>query len=366
MTTLTMYRNISRITLLLLAVSTSALGAQSSRERREREREQEAKEREIERRAERLGRSIEKTVEASVDQAMRTVESALAGLDKRYSSHGSRQGSPSRIDTTFAFSKDGVLDLTTFSGDVIVTGWARQEARVRALTERGTRWRFSSTRMTIEAESHRGRSSDAQYQITVPEGVRVILHSMNGSLAVRGVKGEVDLSTNNGDVEVTDAVGRVEMVTLSGDATGLRIRGPVDATSLNGTVSLTNVQGASIAAESTSGDVELTNVVSRNVDASTVSGEVGFVGPLDPQGRYSFTSHSGSVSLTIPPNTSARFSIETFNGEVDSDFPYTLQPNRERRNGQRLEFNVGAGEARVTAESFSGGIVIRRAAAQRR
>jgi hypothetical protein len=93
---------------------------------------------------------------------------------------------------------------------------------------------------------------------------------------------------------------------------------------------------------------------------------VDFTGPLDPKGRYKFASHSGTVTLTIPPATSAHFSIETFNGEVDSDFPYTLQPNRERRNGQRLEFNVGAGEARVTAESFSGGVVIRRATSNRR
>ena len=363
-----MYKTISRIALLLLAVSTTALPAQSSRERREREREreQETREREIERRAERLAKTIEKTVETSVEGAMRSVESALSGLG-HYQGYDSRQSSQSRIDTTFAFSKDGVLELTTFSGNVIVTGWTRQEARVRALTERGTRWRFTSTRVTIDAEGYRGRSGDAQYEITVPEGVRVILRSMNGSLAVRGVKGDVDLHTNNGDVEVTDAVGRVEMVTLSGDATGLRLRGAVDATSLNGTVSLTDVQGATVAAESTSGDVELTNVVARDIEASTVSGEVDFVGPLDPQGRYSFTSHSGSVTMTVPSTTSARFSVETFNGEVDSDFPFTLQPNRNPpRNGQRLEFNVGAGEARVTAESFSGGIVIRRATTQRR
>lgn len=361
-----MHRTISRVAFLLLALSGTALSAQSSREKeRERERKQEIREREIERRAERISRTIEKTVEASVDQAVRTVESSLAGLDHRYQGDGSRQSSQARIDTTFAFTRDGVLDLTTFSGDVIVTGWTRQEARLRGLTERGTRWRFSSTRITIEAEGYRGRSGDAGYEIMVPEGARVILRSMNGSLTVRGVKGSVELSTNNGDVEVTDAVGSVEMVTLSGDATGSRIRGAVDATSLNGTVALTDVQGASIAAESTSGSVELVNVVSPDIDATTVSGEVDFTGPLDPKGRYAFASHSGTVTLTIPSSTSARFSIETFSGEVDSDFPYTLQPNRERRNGQRLEFNVGAGEARVTAESFSGGVVIRRASTRR-
>lgn len=362
-----MYRTISRVAFLLLALSTTSLSAQSTREKeRERERREEIREREIERRAERISKTIEKTVETSVDQAMRTVESALAGLDRRYQGDGSRQSAQARIDTTFAFTRDGVLDLTTFSGDVIVTGWNRQEARLRGLTERGTRWRFSPSRITIEAEGYRGRSSDAGYEITVPEGARVILRSMNGSLTVRGVKGAVDLSTNNGDVEVTDAVGTVEMVTLSGDATGSRIRGSVDATSLNGTVALTDVQGASIAAESTSGSVELVNVVSPDIEATTVSGEVDFSGPLDPKGRYAFASHSGTVTLNIPSSTSARFTIETFNGEVDSDFPYTLQPNRERPNGQKLEFNIGAGEARVTAESFSGGVTIRKATNQRR
>jgi DUF4097 and DUF4098 domain-containing protein YvlB len=97
-----------------------------------------------------------------------------------------------------------------------------------------------------------------------------------------------------------------------------------------------------------------------------VSGDVEFTGTIDAAGRYAFQSHSGDVTLVVPPTVSARFSVETFNGNLDSDFPFTLQPNRERRQGQRLEFNVGGGEARVTAESFTGSIVIRRAQAQRR
>lgn len=360
-----MYKTISRVATLLLCVA-AALPAQSSQRERDKEREREAREREAERRVDRLGKQIEKTVEASVEGAMRSVDAALAGIDKRYYQGSGSRSAQEKIDTTFSFSRDGVLDLTTFGGDVVVTGSSRQEARIRGVTERGTRIRVTSSRITIEAEGYRGRSGDSQYEISVPEGSRVILRSMNGSLTVRGVKGDVDLHTNNGDVTVTDAVGRVEMVTLSGDATVTRARGEVSATSLNGTVSINDVQGASVVGESTSGDVEMINVTSPNVEATTVSGEVDFTGPIDPKGRYSFQSHSGTVTLNIPGSTSARFSIETFNGEVDSDFPYTLQPNRERRNGQRLEFNVGAGEARVTAESFSGGIVIRRASTTRR
>ena len=346
----------------LLLCAASVLPAQSSRER-ERERQ---RERDIERRAEKIGKTVEKTVEASIEGAMRSVESALSGIDRHYEQgYDSHQGG-ARLDTTFAFS-DGTVDLTSFNGDIIVTGWDRNQARVRASTERGSlRWRLTRSRISVEADIYRGRSGESVYEVTVPEGTRVVLRSMNGSLTVRGVKGAADLHTNNGDVEVTDAVGAVELVTLSGDATATRVRGDVDATSLNGTVSVTDVQGRSLSAESTSGNIELNNITSSDIDASTVSGEVEFAGALDPRGRYSFASHSGAVTLRVPASTSARFSIETFNGEVDSDFPYTLQPNRERRQGSRLEFNVGAGEARVTAESFSGSINIRRAGTSQR
>jgi hypothetical protein len=353
-----------RLTALVLLTATALPAQSSSTRERQRERERQEREREFERRAERLGKSLEKSVEATVEGAMRVVEDALAGLDS-HSSAG-RQAAPARIDTTFAFSRDGVLDLTSYGADVTVTGWTRQEARVRGVTERGTRFRFTSGRITIEAEGYRGRSSESQYEVTVPEGVRVVLQSMSGSFVVRGVKGSVDLHTNNGDIEVTDANGRIEMVTLSGDVTATRLRGAVEATSLNGTVSLTDVDAPTLSAESTSGSVELINVRSPDIDASTVNGDIDFSGALDAGGRYNFQAHSGDVTLTVPSAVSARFAVETFSGDLDSDFPFTLQPNRERRQGQRLEFTVGAGEARVNAESFSGSIAIRRAQAQRR
>ena len=349
-----MNTKITSLVAVLLAASATCLPAQSSRER----------EREAERRAERLARNIEKTIEASIDGAMRSVENAL---EHGYTRQGDSRQSTTRIDTTFAFSSDGTVDLTSFNGDIIVTGWNRKEARVKASADRGSlRYRFSSSRLSVETDVYRGRTGESTYEVTVPEGVRVVLRSMQGNLMVKGVKGSVDLHTNNGDVEVVDATGSVEMVSLSGDAIGTRIRGDVDATSLSSSVRLTDVQGSVVKAESTSGNIELINIVSPDVEASTVSGEVEFIGPLDPKGRYDFQAHSGGVTLTIPPTSSARFSVETFSGEVESDFPFTLQPNRERRQGQRLEFSVGAGEARVSAESFSGGIVIRRANAQRR
>ena len=84
------------------------------------------------------------------------------------------------------------MDLTTWSGDIVVTGWTRGEARVRATSERGDlQWRVTSSRITIEQESHGGRGDDTRYELSVPQGVRLVLRSQSGDLAARGTKGPV-------------------------------------------------------------------------------------------------------------------------------------------------------------------------------
>ena len=65
-------------------------------------------------------------------------------------------------------------------------------------------------------------------------------------------------------------------------------------------------------------------------------------------------------------SVSARFSVETYSGALDSDFPITLQPGeRTNRRPRRFEFNVGGGEAHVVAESFSGDVNIRQRGSSR-
>lgn len=365
----------------LLTVAASSLAAQKKPEKIGRD---------IERAMEQVGREVERTVERTVEQALRSVDRSLEktrnhdwdltierivdnalaqGQQPRRSSRTHDdderfQDSGERIDTTFTFSRSGIVDLTSMAGDIIVTGWSRGEARVRATAERGRlRWSFSSSRLTIETESYRGgRNGDTRYEVSVPEGVRVILHSTSGDLTARGTRGSVDASTNGGDIEVVDATD-VELVTLSGDITASRLRGVVEATTVSGSAELQDLESRSVRVESTSGDVVLAGVRSKDVTGSTVSGEVSYRGTIESGGQYEFNSHSGNVTLDIPANVSARFSVETFSGELDAGgFPVTLQPDRNRqgRSSRRLEFTLGSGDARVIAETFSGNVELRR------
>src|SRR5215207_5356619 len=92
-------------------------------------------------------------------------------IEREHDEH--MQEAQARMDTTFKFSKDGVVDLTQISGDVIVTAWDRGEARIRAYAERGRiRSSLSSSRITMEVESVRGRVGDTRFEVSVPVGVR--------------------------------------------------------------------------------------------------------------------------------------------------------------------------------------------------
>lgn len=314
-------------------------------------------ERKIERMAERISAAAERTAERvsrAVEQAMREHE-----WDHDDDRGGTRSIAEERIDTTYAFPRDGAVDLSNISGEIVVNGWSRGEVRIRAFTERGRfRSNLSSSRVTIEVESIRGRTGETTIEVSVPEGVRVVMRSTSGDLTARGTRGPVEASSTSGDVVVDNAKGRVTLETVSGELQGAEIEGDVEATTVSGDLQLDGVKGT-VRIENTSGEIRLTEIQSNDVYASTVSGEVEYRGSIDGNGRYEFHAHSGDVTLELPRTISARFSVETYSGGLDSDFPVTLQPGeRSNRRPRRFEFSVGGGEARIVAESFSGDVKI--------
>ncbi|HNV74571.1 MAG TPA: DUF4097 family beta strand repeat-containing protein [Gemmatimonadaceae bacterium] len=272
----------------------------------------------------------------------------------------------SRVDTTVAFSADGTIDLSNISGEIVVTGWSRREAQIKASSERGRlELDVSSSRITLEEEGRGSmwggsRRGDSRYEVSVPRGVRVIARSISGDVMVRGTGGEVEAGSTSGDVQVEDAVRRIELTSVSGDVTARQLKGTVEATSVSGSVELDAVDG-DLHANTTSGDITLSGITSRDVETSTTSGDITFAGDMATDGRYEFHSHSGTIELSIPGSANARFSVETFSGELESDFPITLQPgDRSSRRPRRFEFSVGNGGARIIAETFSGDLEIRK------
>ncbi|MGH7717317.1 MAG: DUF4097 family beta strand repeat-containing protein [Gemmatimonadaceae bacterium] len=266
----------------------------------------------------------------------------------------------SRIDTTVALDRGGTVDLSLVAGEIRVTGWNRDQVRVNATSERGI-LRFDATRsrVSLEVRSERGRGGDTRYEVSVPAGTRVLMRSVSGELSATGVNGEIEAHTVSGDIDIADATNRAEFESVSGEVTVARVRGDLRGNAVSGSITVQSVTGE-VDVETVSGEVSLTGLQSRFVRAASVSGEVEFDGTIDPAGRYEFNSHSGEVRLVLQGDVNATVSVETFSGSIDSAFPMTLEPGAIGGQHKRFQFRIGNGGARISAESFSGGIDIER------
>jgi len=277
-----------------------------------------------------------------------------------------------RVDTTVAFDRNGTVDLSLISGEINVTAWNRAEARVQASIEGDGVIRYEISRghitLRVDTDGNNRRSGkdrnigEARYELMVPVGTRVEASGVSGDVTVRGTRAAVEVSSVSGDVEVVDAASRASINSVSGEVTARGIAGDARVRSVSGDVTASDVQG-DLRAESVSGELQLNNVRSSSVSAKTVSGEIAFSGPLSAAGRYEFNSHSGDIVLRLPDGTSANLSVETYSGELESDFPVTMQPTSGDRGPRRrrMEFSLGSGGATVAAQTFSGNIILDRA-----
>ena len=343
------------IAALALAVPASG-SAQSTAADRERERERIERDRERER--ERAEERAERARDLRERERERLAE--RAERDRERAQERRERDAAGALDTVVAFDARGTLTVGCAGGDVTVTGTERNEIRVRARTERGA-IRFTSSGSNATLESAQSRScSDAKFEVSVPAGIRLVANTWSGSLTVRGVRGDIEAHAQSGDVEVRDAGDRLEIQTLSGDVSVQGVRGESSIHTLSGEVVLTGARG-DVEVETVSGDIELQDVVAKQVRTNSTSGNLTFAGAIQAAGRYEFKTHSGELTLKLPPSIGAQLSLSTFSGEIESDFPITLKAGDHgigAAQAKRLNFSIGQGTARIIAETFSGDVTL--------
>ena len=279
---------------------------------------------------------------------------AIAGAQESY-------GYREKVDTSVTIEKGGTLSVSVYSGRVNVVGTNGNTVRIRGTVEKGEmEIRARSTSVTVSTQPEGPRGGRADLDITVPVGTRIAMEGFSAPFSVRGVKGETKVESLSGSIIVVDAVGRVNVGSVSGSIQVSQVKGDVRAEAVSGSLDLTDIDG-DIEGESVSGRILMTNANARSVRAETVSGSVGYSGTFDPAGNYIFKSHSGRLTMGMPADAGATVSLETFSGNVDSDFPVTLESGSTRSGHEsKFEFRIGNGRSRIVAETFSGDIRIQR------
>jgi hypothetical protein len=204
------------------------------------------------------------------------------------------------------------------NGSIRVQGWDGDQVKVTARLQANAESdadaqallkdvRISSDGRRISADGPEYRRGDrsgwsASYVVMVPRRFDLTLDATNGSLAVDGVTGKLDLSTTNGSVRLSD------------------IGGDVHARTQNGSL---NVQ---LTGRSWNGE---------GLDAVT---------------------QNGSVRLAVPESYTATLETGTVNGRINTDIPITVQG----RISRQLSVPLNGGGRTIRAVTTNGSVSISR------
>ncbi len=265
------------------------------------------------------------------------------------------------IDEQRALAPDGRLELAVISHAIRIEAWDRDTVHLSGTYDPDTeRLEVSGDErsLAIRIEQDRGRrgAPARTLELRIPRGAHLSVATVSGDLSLDGPSGTVRATTVSGGIHLTGSPEMAELQTVSGaiDLEGsaadlrlqtvsgaLRIRGPVrrlDASSVSGTVNF-------------EGDEPM-----DRIRVNTVSGAVRIASRLAPQAAVDLESHSGRVTLRLPPDTPAEYDAGSFSGSIDNRL--TAHEPGSARMRRTLQFTVDDGSARVRISTFSGRITL--------
>lgn len=272
-----------------------------------------------------------------------------------------------RIDSTFAFNKSGELRISVPGGEIRVTGWARNEARVVGSSDRG-RINLVASPNQIRIEMQPASMANARFEINVPIGVRVVASSRGADIDVSGTQAGMTLTTINGEIAASDGSGQSRIETAAGEISIQRFSGETRVRSMTGPVSISEITGdlvlTTLAGPS---EVERADIANLTVDAA--QGNFEFAGRLSAQGTHRIETFGGSIELHLPSDFAATIGMESLSGKLHADFPVTLKPRTG--SGQALatewqQYTINGGGTLISISTLNGGVFLRRLAANRR
>jgi DUF4097 and DUF4098 domain-containing protein YvlB len=269
-------------------------------------------------------------------------------------------------DETVPVQRGSRLSINNFAGEVIIHTWNNDSVHVVARHQARTKVniRNPGTALSISASGTMGSQGSVDYDITAPAWMPIKVEGTYNFVTMDGVQGEVFANTVRGDIVIKGGTGIITAKSVEGEVQVEGARGKVNVSSVNEKIKITDTTGE-ITAESVNGGITMTGIDSKSVDASTVNGNIVFEGKLADGGHYRFDTHNGDLSLGVPENANATFTIGTYQGSFSTDLPLDGVSRADIQRGRRVTTTLGNGSADVSLETFGGSIRVRRGTAAR-
>lgn len=275
------------------------------------------------------------------------------------------------LDQSWHVAGDARVEIDNVRGSVAVTGWDQSQVKLSGSLGAGSRLDISADEhhLVLRVEGtgrgwfgNNGPDHDSDLVVNVPRAALLKLGVVSADASVSGVTGKsLDVDGVSGKLSVASDAPEIDINSVSGEIvfaasqpnaaahTHLQtVSGDIDATRLGGRIKL----------ETVSGDIVLDAGQVQELETGTVSGDARIQLVPAPHAHLSLESMSGDIGLRLPAALSAHVEAQTFSGNIQSD--YGKVQHKERGPGSSLDARIGDGDAQISAQSFSGGIHLRK------
>ena len=267
------------------------------------------------------------------------------------------------IDQHRSAAPDGTVDIENMAGSIRVTGWDKNEIAVsgrlgRQASGLNLSGGSSHTRIEVETEGNpHGVRSDLD--IKVPAGSRLKIDGFEASITVTGVTGTVQAETVNGSITLSGGVKDVDLQAVNGAVEVTKATGRIKAESVNGAVTVRDSSGE-LEASTVNGPLVVAGGSWDRVRIETVSGSLRFDGGLTKHSTVDAETVSGSVEFVLAADLGADFQLSTFSGDIDNELGPAPTRQSKWTTEKELSFSLAGGGAKVTVQTLSGGIRLRK------
>lgn len=203
----------------------------------------------------------------------------------------------------------------------------------------------------IEVTAHRVSDSAqasevvTDFEITVPEESELQIRTDSGLVVVERVFGDMTFDTVAADVQLSQVAGYLVVKTVQGSVT------------------CRMCAGGRLEVSSISGNIRLLQPEASTIRAQTTTGNIYYDGPFLRGGSYFLKNYSGVIEVRFAQTDSFDLNATSLFGRVENEANLTPREHKTRvpaRIGNSLTAAANEGHAKVTLNSFSGTIRIRK------
>lgn len=189
------------------------------------------------------------------------------------------------------------IEIVSTGGDLYLTGWNRDEVRIKELTDQ-------DQVQTKETQLSLTFADDAI--IHIPHSLEITIKSIGGDASIRGIRGDLKISSVGGDLSLVD-INSAKISSVGGDLFANRGQGDLLVENTGGDGMVDNVKGQ-ISLQNVGGDVYLEKVAGGIELSARGDARLSF-NPV-PWQAYQVNA-GGDISASIPDESSADLSIHS-------------------------------------------------------